>query len=212
MAAAALRTARGERILDLGCGQGGPGLWVARETGASLVGVDLSLVGLEGAQETALDFGLVGSARFCLGDMTRIPFKDRCFDGACSFAALFAVEDVTAVFKEAARVLRPGARLVFTNWSRSIAPACYAPPVADYRPMLDASGFEVERHEPVAGAIDRMRRVCELHLKRAERLEGEMGDIVREGVLKSARHYLGLEDGIDYLAASQWVLVAARKL
>src|SRR3712207_6416933 len=32
----------GQTIVDLGCGWGGPGLWVARETGAGLVGIDLS--------------------------------------------------------------------------------------------------------------------------------------------------------------------------
>ena len=35
--------------------------------------------------------------------------------------------------------------------------------------------------------------------------------LAHETILKSARYYLGLEDGIDYLAASQWILVVARK-
>src|SRR3712207_6401443 len=36
----------GARFIDLGCGPGGPGLWVARETGAAVVGIDLEAVGV----------------------------------------------------------------------------------------------------------------------------------------------------------------------
>src|SRR5438876_11841370 len=35
-----LRVASGETFVDIGCGRGGPGMWVARETAASLVGSD----------------------------------------------------------------------------------------------------------------------------------------------------------------------------
>jgi len=37
----ALGLARGDLLIDVGCGRGGPGLWVASATGASLLGVDL---------------------------------------------------------------------------------------------------------------------------------------------------------------------------
>src|SRR4051794_20000447 len=43
----------GQTIVDLGCSQGGPSCWVARETGAALVGIDLSPVGLARAAERA---------------------------------------------------------------------------------------------------------------------------------------------------------------
>jgi len=36
----------GQTIVDLGCGRGGPSLWVARQTGANLVGIDLSSTGI----------------------------------------------------------------------------------------------------------------------------------------------------------------------
>ena len=210
-AATALRVGSRERILDVGCGQGGPGLWLARQTGASLVGIDLSHVALKRALETATGFNLANRAQFCMADLTVIPFKGGFFDGASSFAALFAVEDVSVAFTEIGRVLRSGSRLVFTSWSRSLAPPCYPPPVEDYRPSLERSGFEVEQHDPVPGAIDRIRSICEKHVAQAEQLEREMGEIIHKSILKSARYNLGLEDGIDYLAASQWLLVVARR-
>lgn len=42
----ALRVGPGQKIADLGCGRGGPGQWIARATGAGLVGIDVSEVAL----------------------------------------------------------------------------------------------------------------------------------------------------------------------
>ncbi len=43
----------GRLLLDLACGQGGPGLWLAEQTGCELVGVDFSEAGLRVARERA---------------------------------------------------------------------------------------------------------------------------------------------------------------
>jgi 2-polyprenyl-3-methyl-5-hydroxy-6-metoxy-1,4-benzoquinol methylase len=48
-----LRIGAGARFVDLGCGQGGPSLWVARETGATVVGIDVSSVGIARAAQRA---------------------------------------------------------------------------------------------------------------------------------------------------------------
>src|SRR2546423_1395959 len=53
-----LHLRRGERLLDVACGAGGPGLWVARATGAKLVGLDLSTVGTAIAAQRAKQLGI----------------------------------------------------------------------------------------------------------------------------------------------------------
>jgi ubiquinone/menaquinone biosynthesis C-methylase UbiE len=40
----------GEALADLACGAGGPGLWMARESGAFLTGIDPSAAGLAAAR------------------------------------------------------------------------------------------------------------------------------------------------------------------
>src|SRR5260370_30048332 len=40
--AEALHVGPGDKIADMGCGRGGPGQWIARATGATLVGIDIS--------------------------------------------------------------------------------------------------------------------------------------------------------------------------
>ena len=48
-----LRIARGDVLVDVACGAGGPGLWMARQTGASLVGIDPATAGLRAARHRA---------------------------------------------------------------------------------------------------------------------------------------------------------------
>src|SRR5215211_115839 len=59
-----LRLGRGDTFVDLGCGQGGPCLWVARETGASVVGLDLAEAAIARARERAQVLGVADRARF----------------------------------------------------------------------------------------------------------------------------------------------------
>jgi 2-polyprenyl-3-methyl-5-hydroxy-6-metoxy-1,4-benzoquinol methylase len=65
----------GDLLVDLGCGRGGPGLWLARETGARLVGLDFSPKGIALATRTAERFALLTPAQFRVAsfDSTGLP-------------------------------------------------------------------------------------------------------------------------------------------
>ena len=52
----------GQTLVDLGCGRGGPGLWLAQQADAALVGVDFSPVAVSQATHRAALFGLAGRA------------------------------------------------------------------------------------------------------------------------------------------------------
>jgi SAM-dependent methyltransferase len=56
--AQALDLSPGQTLVDLGCGRGGPGMWLAREADVSLVGVDFSPVGVDQAAHRAALFGV----------------------------------------------------------------------------------------------------------------------------------------------------------
>src|SRR5437660_8142298 len=57
-----LRLSPGHRLLDLACGRGGVGLWLARATSTKLVGVDWSAAGVSAAAARAADFVPAGRA------------------------------------------------------------------------------------------------------------------------------------------------------
>ena len=201
----------GATLIDLGCGRGGPGLWVARETRASLVGVDLSSVAVEQASRRVTEFNVEGRAQFEVGDLTALRFADQTFDAAMSVDVLWMVPDKPAALREIARILKPQARFAFTNWDRDLSPPGYPPPVSDHRPLLREAGFTIETYEELPEAEAKRRALYERNIAAREALLREMGEEAVQALMAEARRSLGLEDGIDYLAHSRRIFVVARK-
>jgi ubiquinone/menaquinone biosynthesis C-methylase UbiE len=201
----------GATIIDLGCGRAGPSLWVARETGASLVGVDLASVGIAQASRRAQEWGMADQARFEVGDCTALRFATHTFDAAMSVDVLWMVPDRPAAFREVARIVKPGARFVFTNWDRDLAPPGTPPPVPDHRPLLRAAGFAIETYEEIPEAEAKRRAIYERYVASEEALHCDMGAEAAQSMLFEARRALGLIDGIDYLRHSRRIFVVARR-
>src|SRR5262245_59038774 len=98
----------GATIIDIGCGRAAPSLWVARETGAALVGIDLARGAVEQAARRAQEFGVADRARFEVGDCTALRFAAHTFDAAMSVDVLWMVPDQSAALREVARIVMPG--------------------------------------------------------------------------------------------------------
>jgi trans-aconitate methyltransferase len=98
----ALQPKAGERILDLGCGDGFLTQRIA-QSGATLVGVDSSPQMIAAAKERGVD------ARYASGEA--LPF-DQEFDAVFSNAALHWMHDHDAVLQGVYRALKPGGRFV----------------------------------------------------------------------------------------------------
>jgi trans-aconitate methyltransferase len=98
----ALQPKAGERILDLGCGDGFLTQRIA-ESGATMVGVDSSPQMIAAAQERGVD------ARYAGGEA--LAFKGE-FDAVFSNAALHWMSDHDAVLRGVYRALKPGGRFV----------------------------------------------------------------------------------------------------
>jgi SAM-dependent methyltransferase len=106
----------GQTLVDLGCGRGGPGLWLARSLGVTLVGVDLSAVAVQHATDRAALFGLDATARFLIGDLAATGQPDGSADAVVCIDAFAMAADLEAAGREVVRILRPGQRLVLTGW------------------------------------------------------------------------------------------------
>jgi len=134
-------------LLDLACGAGGPGLWVAAKTGADLVGIDFSPVAIARARARAERQGLSGRARFEVADAAETGLPDAGLDAAMSVDAFWLSPDKARAAAEMARVLRPGGRFVFTTLDAESAPPGCPPQVGDHRPLLHDAGFSVVSYE-----------------------------------------------------------------
>ena len=205
-----LRVGPEQTFVDLGCGPGGPGLWVARATGAALVGLEVSSAGVAQASERAGALGVTDRARFQAADLSSTGLPDASFDAAMSIDVLWAVPDKLGALREIARILKPSARLAFTNWDRDLSPPGYLPPLGDHRPLLRQAGFEIETYQLQPGAEDLRRAVYEAFVAAEHDFIREMGEEGARKVMFEAKGTLGLVDGTDYLAHSRRIYVVAR--
>ena len=151
-----LQPQAGERILDLGCGDGFLTRRLA-ESGATLVGVDASPQMVAAAKERGVD------ARCVSGEALSF---DQEFDAVFSNAALHWMTDQDAVLQGVYRALKPGGRFVAECGGQGNIAAIrvallavlqvhgvpveriennrfYAP--AEYRSRLERQGFQVEQ-------------------------------------------------------------------
>jgi ubiquinone/menaquinone biosynthesis C-methylase UbiE len=109
-AVAAVVEARPARVLEVGCGWGELAEWLARDTAAQVVAVDLSERMVELARARGVDAQV--------GDVQELPFADGSFDVAVAAWMLYHVPDLDRGLSELARVLRPGGALVAVTNSR----------------------------------------------------------------------------------------------
>jgi tocopherol O-methyltransferase len=114
-----LGIAPGARVLDFGSGIGGPTLHMARATGATFVGVSNNDRLNELARAKATDHAMTDQTSFVtLDDLgyKALPFEDASFDAATFFESVCHVPDKAALFRELARVVKPGGRLGGMDW------------------------------------------------------------------------------------------------
>jgi SAM-dependent methyltransferase len=110
-----LGIAEGQRVLDVGCGDGTTAVPAAKR-GAEVLGVDIASNLVAAGNARAQDLGL-RNIRFQEGDASGLQdLSDGSFDLVMSiFGAMFAPKPFD-VAKEVVRVAKPGGRVVMGNW------------------------------------------------------------------------------------------------
>jgi ubiquinone/menaquinone biosynthesis C-methylase UbiE len=186
-----LQVGSGGVLVDLACGAGGPGLWMARETGASLIGVDPSQAGLTAARARAAAAGLASQARFEQGSFERTGLGDATADAVMSTEAFQYAPGKQAAFTELARIMRPGARAGIICFEVDPAkvegiPVLGVDAVADYRPLIAAAGLGIEAYEETPGWQERVYATFSAVLENSDALTAEMGEHAVAGAIAEA--------------------------
>jgi SAM-dependent methyltransferase len=175
---AAAGLARGEHVLDVGCGNGDVSVAAARHVGdvGTVVGVDLSPAMLDVARARAREAGL-GNVTFVQADASRWQHDDGVDVLVSRFGVMF-FDDPLAAFTTLRSSVRPGGRLAFLCWQDLLvnewmivpggavaevlplpvgdpgAPGPFAFADADRtRSILEGAGFSDVAVEPVAAPM-----------------------------------------------------------
>jgi cyclopropane fatty-acyl-phospholipid synthase-like methyltransferase len=106
----------GMRVLDVGCGIGGPTREVAKLVGCEVIGVTINQEQVDRATDLTMRMNLGGLVAFVCADYHDLPFPDGYFDAAVSCEAFCHARDLKVVMGEVARVVKKGARLGFTDF------------------------------------------------------------------------------------------------
>src|SRR5215510_14771638 len=145
-----------DRVLDVGCGIGGPSRYLAGTFGCDVVGLDLTPEFIDLAAMLAQRTRLASKVTYSQGDALALPFADASFDLVWSQNAAMNIADRDRLYGEMRRVLKPVGRLAVqdvaagpggephypTPWAgdRSIS-FLFTPPTT--RAALERAGFRV---------------------------------------------------------------------
>lgn len=116
MAVDLINVGPGKKILDVGCGVGGPMRAIASHSRANVVGITINEYQVNRAKMHNKKAGLDGLCEVVCGNFLEMPFSDNSFDGAYSIEATCHAPRLEEVYSEIFRVLKPGALYVSYEW------------------------------------------------------------------------------------------------
>ncbi len=100
--------ADGSKVLDIGCGIGGPARTLAAEFGCRVTGIDLTEGYCQAARMLTAKLGMGDQVNFQCANALDLPFPAASFDMVWSQNALMNIDDKDRYLREVFRVLRPG--------------------------------------------------------------------------------------------------------
>lgn len=106
----------GMKVLDVGCGVGGPAREIARFTGANIIGINNNDYQIQRANHYAKVNKLDKQLNFVKGDFMQMDFEDETFDAVYAIEATVHAPVLAGVYSEIYRVLKPGGVFGVYEW------------------------------------------------------------------------------------------------
>ncbi|KAF2145051.1 uncharacterized protein K452DRAFT_244657 [Aplosporella prunicola CBS 121167] len=104
------------RVLDVGCGVGGPAREISKFSGANIVGLNNNDYQIDRATHYAQKEGLSHKLSFVKGDFMQMTFPDNSFDAVYAIEATVHAPSLEGIYSEIFRVLKPGGVFGVYEW------------------------------------------------------------------------------------------------
>jgi cyclopropane fatty-acyl-phospholipid synthase-like methyltransferase len=193
----AARVGADDHLLDVGCGTGGPAVYVAQSTGARVTGMSTSAEGIKAARERAERASLSDRVSFEVRDGMDNGFPDGSFSRSWALESSLLMRDRDRLISEMARVLAPGGRFTLCDFMlirpldlrdirrlrgdlellRDVYGDVQMEPLAEYRRLAEKHGLEVDQADDLTSST---RPTFEHWREHAERAREPVTELLGE--------------------------------
>jgi SAM-dependent methyltransferase len=166
----------GQRVLDAGCGLGGPGRYLDDRCGCAVIGVDVLPARVQAAAALTRLVGLGDRVAYGQADTTRLPFAAHQFAQAWMLDVSIHIANKAVLFGELARVVHADGLLVLHDQLGPLPPAMrpvtrrapyIAPALAQLVRYVEGAGFRVLTWRDTTETV-----LTHMHGRREELLQG----------------------------------------
>jgi len=167
-----------DEVLDAGCGYGGSSIWLAKNIGCKVTGLNIVPFQINRARQFVQKQGLEDLVSFRKEDFARTSFPDASFDVVWGLESIVHAQNKLEVMTEFSRLLRPNGRLVIAEYTlREVPPLSkqehdFIQPwlegwtmpslctVSEYKKLLEISGFaNIEKHDVTPNVMPSLKRL-----------------------------------------------------
>jgi sterol 24-C-methyltransferase len=159
------------RVLDVGCGVGGPAREIVKFTGANVVGLNNNDYQIDRATHYAQKEGLADKLSFTKGDFMQMSFPENSFDAVYAIEATVHAPSLEGIYSQIFRVLKPGGVFGVYEWLMTDQYDNENPHHREIRLGIE-TGNGISNMEKVSVALDAIKAAgfeLELHEDLAER-------------------------------------------
>jgi tocopherol O-methyltransferase len=157
--------------LDVGCGHGGTAIFLSQKFGAQVDGLTISSLQARIAEQNSARAGVSDRVRITVADVDRHHFPAAAYDVVWTMESSEHFHDRAVYFRNVARTLRPGGRLLVAAWTgdmrsqavREVARLFLCPSLQDcasYVAQISLAGLSLVIADDWTAQVTRTWEIC----------------------------------------------------